>query len=83
MTTTQEAIARYLTACRHDIAHLDGASEQDITAWVAANQTEAVTRYNEALQARLAESGDGIDAAEHAHVAVKQWAQGSLFRALT
>ena len=81
--TTQEGITHYLKACRHDIAHLDGSSDQDVAAWVAANQTEAVTRYNEALQARLAESGDGIDAAEHACVALKRWAQGSLFRSAT
>lgn len=77
--TQEEGIARYLKACRHDIAHRSGSSEQDDAAWITAHQAEAVTIYNDALQARLAESGDGIDAAEHAFVAVKRWAQGPFF----
>lgn len=78
--TTQEYMERHLKVCRHDIAHLDGSSEQDIAAWVAAHLTEAVERYNEAQRVQFAESGDGIDAAEHALVAVQRWAQGSHFR---
>jgi hypothetical protein len=78
--TTQEAIARYLKACRHDIAHLNGASAQDIDAWVVAHQIEAVAIYDAALHARIAEGSEGSDASEHAHVAVKRWAQGDLFR---
>ena len=76
----EEGIARYLKACRHDIAHLNGASEQDVATWVADHLTEAVRIYNEAARTGIAESADGIDAAEQAFLTVKRWAQGELFR---
>jgi hypothetical protein len=78
----QAGIVRYLTACRHDVAHLNGASPQDIADWVAAHQAEASTLYDETFRARLAagEAEDGLDPAEAALVAVKKWAQGDLYR---
>jgi hypothetical protein len=50
--------------------------------WVAAHQAEASTLYDETFRARLAadEAEDGLDPAEAALVAVKQWAQGDLYR---
>lgn len=76
----EEGIARYLKACRHDIAHLNGASEEDVATWVADHLPQALVIYNEASRAGIAESGDVIDAAEQAFVAVKRWAQGEFFR---
>ena len=79
---TQKGIVRYLTACRHDVAHLNGASPQDIADWVAAHQAEASTLYNETVCAHLAtnEGEDRLDSGEAALVAVKKWAQGDLYR---
>jgi uncharacterized protein YcbX len=79
---TQKRMVRYLTACRHDVAHLNGASPQDIASWVTAHEAEATTLYNETFRARLAtdEADDGLDSAEAALVAVKKWAQGDLYR---
>jgi hypothetical protein len=79
---TQKGIARYLTACRHDVAHLTRTSPQDIANWVAAHREEATTLYNETFCARLAtdEAEDGLDPAEAALVTVKKWAQGDLYR---
>ena len=79
---TQKGIVRYLTACRHDVAHLNGASPQDIANWVAAHQAGATTLYDATFHARLAtdEAEDGLDPAEAALVAVKKWVQGDLYR---
>jgi hypothetical protein len=78
----QKRIGRYLTACRHDVAHLNAASPQDIANWVAAHRAEASTLYDETFRARLAadEAEDGLDPAEAALVAVKKRAQGDLYR---
>ena len=80
MTSIQDGLARYLTACRHDIAHLNGTSEQDHAAWVEAHLAEAEVLYHDAARAKIADAGDEVDAAEHALVAVKRWAQGEYFR---
>lgn len=79
--TKQEGIASYLAACKHDVAHLPGAPQEDIAAWAAANAREGERIFNEALQARIASNDEnGCDPAEAALQAVKKWAQGALFR---
>lgn len=79
-----KGLARWLTACRHDVAHLNGIADADTTVWTEANLAEALTRFNETLQARMGsgmadEPGDdGFTPMEAALAAVKLWAQTDL-----
>ena len=80
----REGLTRWLTACRHDVAHLNGISDADTKAWAEANLAEALTRFNATLQVRM-ESGmsdetgeDGLTPMEAALAAVKLWAQTGL-----
>ena len=79
--TAHEGFVRYLVACRHDIAHLNGTSDQDASDWAVANLTEATTILNNALQTPPEWIDDG-GITEHAFLEVKKWAQGPLFREL-
>jgi hypothetical protein len=80
-----EGMIRWLTACRHDVAHLNGISDAETKAWAAANLAEGMTRFNDTLQAR-SEMGaaddphpsDGKTPMEAALAAVKAWAQAGL-----
>ena len=84
--TMNEGLARWLTACRHDVAQLNGLSDADTKEWTEANLAEALTRFNETLQARMGsgmadEPGeDGLTPMEAALAAVKSWAQAGLQR---
>jgi len=84
MMNDREGLARWLTAFRHDVAHLNGISDADTKTWVEANLAKALTRFNETLQARM-QSGmadepgeDGCTPMEAALAAVKLWAQTGL-----